>query len=76
MTPLMEASRSSQQAIVDELCNRKVQQDTVDIHGNSALHHAVKFGHTEIAALLIESKADLNLCNDFGETPLIRQLES
>ena len=57
MTCLMEAARSGQQAMVEELCRRKVKQDTLDLHGNSALHHAVKYGHTEIAALCIEVSA-------------------
>lgn len=39
--------------------------------GHSALHVAAAAGHEGAAALLIESKADVNQLNNVGDTPLI-----
>lgn len=77
MTPLMEAARSGAIDIVDELVKRGVATDTEDIHGNTALLHAVKFGQTEIAHLLLEGggrtpPSNLEHRNHFGETAIIR----
>lgn len=38
---------------------------------NSALHSACKVGNSEIAKILVENGADVNVINDKGRTPLI-----
>jgi ankyrin repeat protein len=34
-----------------------------------ALHHAVRWGNTDIAEQLLAAGADVNIANDWGETP-------
>eukprot|EP01127_Copromyxa_protea_P020216 TRINITY_DN671_c2_g1_i1.p1 TRINITY_DN671_c2_g1~~TRINITY_DN671_c2_g1_i1.p1 ORF type:complete len:1356 (+),score=176.97 TRINITY_DN671_c2_g1_i1:279-4070(+) len=47
-----------------------------DLDGNTPLHYAAKRGYKRIAQLLIESKADSQSRNLFGETPLDFAIES
>ena len=39
-------------------------------HGKTPLHRAAERGHTEIAALLLEAKAEVDAKDKYGETPL------
>lgn len=41
-----------------------------DSFGNSALHNAVKAANTSVVSWLLESKANVNLRNNLGNTPL------
>lgn len=41
-----------------------------DEHGDSLLHKAAQFGHTETAALLPERDGDVNARDERGLTPL------
>lgn len=38
--------------------------------GNSLLHHSVFYQLTDLVKYLIDKKFDLNVKNDFGDTPL------
>ena len=42
----------------------------------SALHHAVEKGHAEMVQLLLESGAEVNRGDDFGQTALHRAFAS
>ena len=44
--------------------------DVVNQHGNSALHNAVRKGHTKVVKLLLENGADLKIRNAKGKTPI------
>ena len=39
--------------------------------GNAPLHTASRHGHTEIVILLLENKCNMNVTNEYGDTPLI-----
>lgn len=38
--------------------------------GSSTLHYAVRWGHPEVAKLLLRHGAEINLRDDYGDTPL------
>lgn len=40
------------------------------LKGDTPLHDAAKFGHTEVAKVLVGRGADISLKNKHGETPL------
>lgn len=44
--------------------------DVVNQYGNSALHNAVRKGHTKVVRLLLENGADLKIRNAKGKTPI------
>jgi ankyrin repeat protein len=44
--------------------------DLADKHGARALHHAAIEGHTALAALLLQHRADPTVKDDHGRTPL------
>ncbi|EQC28724.1 hypothetical protein SDRG_13598 [Saprolegnia diclina VS20] len=44
--------------------------DSTDADGNTPLHHACVAGRSEMAALLVERGASVNVTNDGGNTPL------
>ena len=41
-----------------------------DANNATALHYAVMFNNKEITTLLVDAKADVNLKNNVGKTPL------
>ena len=46
--------------------------DCADEEGLTALHLAAEFGRHEAVQLLVELGADLEACDDTGQTPLVR----
>lgn len=60
-------------AVVEMLLKKGAKIELADFEGNTALHHTAK-GYNSIDAvlnLLLEAKADPNVVNDLGETPLM-----
>jgi ankyrin repeat protein len=66
-TALTAASEKGHRRIVDLLLNRKAQVNHCDLSTNTALHYAVRCGHSDIAQTLLNFGADPNLSgtNDF-----------
>lgn len=46
--------------------------DDADQEGSTALHLAAEFGREEAVQLLVDEGADLEACDDTGQTPLVR----
>lgn len=72
-TPLIVAVRdcqSNQAEILATLLSRKVQLDSRDKTGMTALHYAVQHGDMELVELLIKHGANLNLPNLDGRHPV------
>ncbi|KAG8229927.1 hypothetical protein J437_LFUL009662 [Ladona fulva] len=67
-TPLFKAAHKGHIAVVDELLKCKPNLGILP-NGESALHAAVLFGHTQVAKQLIQAGADPNLPNSDGITP-------
>ena len=70
-TPLMRAVYTNRYAAVAVFLETDdVRLDAVDETGATALHHAAAEGHLEIARLLLEKGAPINVKNAEGFTPL------
>ncbi|KAJ6647860.1 Ankyrin repeat, SAM and basic leucine zipper domain-containing protein 1, partial [Pseudolycoriella hygida] len=67
-TPLIYACISGNKDIVNLLL-KKSAIDATDNFGDTALHHAVKKSHIEIARMLVEADADTEIYNSAGLTP-------
>ena len=63
---LIEAVKSGRLVGVKELVEAGCELDGVDEEGNTALHHAVSGEHYNITVLLLNSGADLTICNQAG----------
>jgi len=74
-TPLFfQAIKKGNQASVKHLLDAKISLDVVDEHGYTPLHAAVIRGHSQVAKLLLDSKADINALSqgaDSNSTPLL-----
>ncbi len=73
VTPLMNAAMHGHYAVVKYLIDAKAAINLVhqDNDGDSALMFALAQKHTDIARLLIDSGADINIRNKFGITALM-----
>ena len=70
-TPLVDAARTGDIATVRTLLSRKVDVNASSGDGMTALHWAAYRGNTELATLLLKSKASLSTVTRLGEsTPL------
>jgi ankyrin repeat protein len=70
-TPLMRAVHENRFAAVSLfLRSREVDLEAADDSGATALHHAARQGHVEIAQLLVDNGAELDAENVQGFTPL------
>ncbi|PLB47110.1 ankyrin, partial [Aspergillus steynii IBT 23096] len=70
-TLLHEASATNLVKMVDALLSKSDHVNTRDDRGDSALHHAARRGHEEIAQVLCIAGADLRAKNKYGETPML-----
>ena len=75
LTALHYATEKQQLAIIKRLLFKGVPADQQKIQvgnvtGQTALHIAAKLGNPEIAALLLKYKANIDLRNNQGQTPL------
>eukprot|EP00644_Phytophthora_capsici_P013265 jgi/Phyca11/560975/estExt2_Genewise1.C_PHYCAscaffold_51083 len=43
-------------------------------YGTTTVHLAAQNGHSSIVLTLLDAGADVNACDDFGDTPLLRAL--
>lgn len=64
--PLIKACKKNQYGLAKELLERGIQEksglvDLQDSDGRSALMHACERGHTDVAKLLLDHKADVDL---------------
>lgn len=75
MTNLTEAAESGNVHQVKSLLN-KVSIDEVDHYGDSALLHAAWSCNIEIANLLLENGADIDLEDEDGETPIFSVVQN
>lgn len=50
----------------------KVDTNSRDVYGRSALHYAAANGNVQLARMLIENGMNPNIRNDAGETPLMK----
>lgn len=70
MTALMAAAQFGSLEIVKALVDAGASwKSTIDIDGNSALTHAIKNHHKNVAEWLINKGADIDSPNRFGLTP-------
>ena len=67
---ILDAAKGGNIAVVKQLISTGADVNVKDAGGQTALHWAIEYGHTEIAELLIAKGADVNARN-YGEwTPL------
>jgi ankyrin repeat protein len=68
---LHDAAAAGDRGEVQRFIRRGVDIDALDNHGESALHHAVKYDQPEVVALLIREGADIDVQTRRGkDTPL------
>lgn len=73
--PLTLAARQGEREMVEWLLNQGVDVEAKGKSRISALHEAVRYGHVEIARLLVQHGADVNSGAETGDpTPLHRAL--
>ncbi len=70
ITPLMRAARNGRVAVIRVLVRKKVDVNTQDSKGLTALHHAAEKGHEESVKLLLQNRADVNVKTSEGQTAL------
>lgn len=70
-TAIVRAAKMGSAEAVEVLCILRADVNAVTKNGNSALHKAVKKGYVAIAKILIHFKANPNLQNAGGATPLM-----
>lgn len=73
LTAIHVACRKGHKRVVHLITERFGKQATqllTALNGDSPLHYAAEFGHTEVGALLIDAQADVRLENDLGQSPL------
>lgn len=68
--PANEAERKKSLDIIALLLNRGVDVNAYDRHGDTPLHHAVRFLHQPLTELLLQHQAYINMRNSAGETVL------
>jgi ankyrin repeat protein len=67
---LVDAAKARDSATVRALLKQKLDVNTPQPDGATALHWAAHWDDAEIADLLIAARANVNAANDFGVTPL------
>ena len=67
---LVEAARNQNKNLVRALLQQRVDVNTTEADGATALHWAVHWDDLETADRLIRAGANSNAANDFGVTPL------
>ena len=70
-TRLVDAAANGNKAAVQALLKQKVDVNTAQPDGSSALLWAAQKGDAEMAAQLIQSGANANAANRYGVTPLL-----
>ena len=71
-----EASQSPfRQAMLTRVLSERVEPNDLNLNGNTALMSACFFNELEMAALLMERGADVNLKNNAGKTALFEAAE-
>lgn len=68
VTPLMKACQHYKIDIVDRLLKQNIDINFVDVFGKSCIFHCVS---GVLINKLLEHRADINLRNNIGETPLL-----
>jgi len=68
--PLVWAAYFGHQQLMELLLKRHAALDGADVHGNTALHWALRQGHEAITALLLQYGADKTLKNNNQLTPI------
>ena len=68
--PLVEAAKSGDRAALSVLLRNKVDVNTAEADGTTALHWASYRDDLESATLLLGGGANVNAANDLGATPL------
>ena len=74
--PLIDAVKHADHAALRALLARKVDVNTTEADGTTALHWASHRDDLESARLLIRAGANVNAANDLGATPLWIACES
>ena len=69
-SPLVEAVKSGDRAALSVLLRNKVDVNTAEADGTTALHWASHRDDLESAKLLLSAGANVNAANDLGATPL------
>ena len=69
-SPLIDAARSGDLAMVGALLGLSADVDAQAVDGMTALHWAVQRDATEMTVLLLEAGADVATTNRYGVTPL------
>ncbi|UXR65998.1 ankyrin repeat domain-containing protein [Bdellovibrio bacteriovorus] len=70
-TQLLEATENHDSAKVRSLLKQKIKIDEKDSHGRTALLIATRNNDVEIARLLIEAGADVNVQDQIQDSPLL-----
>ena len=69
--PLIMAARSRDHAAVRALLAQRVDVNTPQLDGATALHWAVHWEDVELVDMLLRARADVNAENDLGVAPLV-----
>jgi len=71
-TLLRHAAKENKIETLEFLLSKRCDIDAEDDDEQRALHTAAMFSHAEfmMMMILLEKGADVNICNDFGNTPL------
>lgn len=68
-TALMEAASSGVDHLLDDMLERGVDVEALDISGSTALHHAAANGNRHAVAALVAAGAAIDRVNERGFTP-------
>ena len=69
-TEYLANEKSRQESCVNLLLKAGVDVNTTDVHGNTAIGHAVYFGEDHLIDILVKAGAKVNNSGDNGITPL------
>lgn len=67
---LVDALKNSDKAAIKTLLPQRIDPNTIDLDGSTALHWAVRWNNLEAAEALIKNGANVKAANRFGATPL------
>ena len=73
---LVEAAKTRNSAAAVALLQKKIDPNTAEPDGTTALHWAVRYDETMLVERLIKAGANVNAANRYGVTPIVLACES
>src|SRR5262249_47574819 len=71
-TRLVDAAKKADKTAIRELLRQRINVNTPEADGTTALHWAVEADDVETTELLVRAGADVKAVNRYGATPLSR----